>query len=156
MRSHDAAAACILNAGTVGLSIRGSVVKCQWGRGKRRLTDARQRFPPDPRTSCWFCLAAPELEEHLLVLSPKCKLLIAHIIMHANDLSLIYLLNPLRYPLVMNRIWLCPRGGWFPSMHSLCPLHIPKVVRMHHRKPWRKLKALKQACEGCTVQMEWK
>ncbi len=109
MRSHDAAAACIMNAGTVGLSIKGSVVRCQWGRGKRRLTDARQRFPPDTRTSCWFCLAAPELEEHLLVL-----LLIANLIARTSRMPMMIshiCLNPLRSPLVMNRIWLCPRGG---------------------------------------------
>ncbi len=68
MRNHDAAAGCITNAGTMGLSIKGLAVRCQWGRGKRKLTDARQRFPPDTRTSCWFCLASPELEDHLLVL----------------------------------------------------------------------------------------
>ncbi len=101
MRSHDTAAACILNAGTVGLSIKGSVVRCQWGCGKRKLTDARQRFPPDPRTSCWFCLAAPELEEHLLV-RILVYMLIAHRFTHTythtssmsnmtNDLSYLYL-----------------------------------------------------------------
>lgn len=56
-----------------GVSLGGHEIDCAWGkagddRGPRDSEggDNAQRFPADSRTACWFCLACPQLEAHLL------------------------------------------------------------------------------------------
>jgi hypothetical protein len=67
--SHEAAAAAIQAAN--GMSVGSTSLVCKWSKGGNRSHaqdgESSVRYPADPRTDCWFCLASPQLEEHLIV-----------------------------------------------------------------------------------------
>ena len=69
--SHQSAASAIVVAN--GLDIGGgSTIVCKWSKGTAPRPQARNRpdfvrHPEDSRTECWFCLASPQLEDHLIV-----------------------------------------------------------------------------------------
>ncbi|CAM9534173.1 unnamed protein product [Chrysoparadoxa australica] len=60
--AHEAAAAAISSLN--GAMVLGTSIKAAWG--KQDSKDHRQKYPADLRKDCWFCLASPQLEDHLI------------------------------------------------------------------------------------------
>jgi len=64
--ARDAAAAALGELQASGLEVDGRRLTVDWGESKTTDAPSAQRYAEDARRHCWFCLASPDCETHLV------------------------------------------------------------------------------------------